>query len=80
MFNIYIKDENRVDEEVATGLSYGELIQYLLDCYREIKNKEELKDIEDGLYKDEEFILSVVETETYIDFDSYMLKIKKDEE
>ena len=72
------KDDNST-EEVASELSYGELCQYLLDCFSNEENQRyDLKVLEEELYNKTNVLLqNSLERNKWIIFDEYKLKVKE---
>lgn len=72
------KDDNRM-EEVASNLSYGELSQYLLDCFsnEEPNRFNNIEEIEDKLYKHKYTPLKKsLKLKYWILFNEYKLRIE----
>lgn len=80
MYRIIVKYNNEAEiEEVASDLSYGELCQYLLDCFKENKSleDEELIKIENELYEKKYKPLNdSLKNEEWLVFDEYKLRIE----
>lgn len=72
------KDDN-LTEEVASELSYGEMCQYLLDCFQNEDNSRfDLKLLEEELYnKTNKLLINSIVKNKWIIFDDYKLKVKE---
>lgn len=79
-YNIICKyKDDGSTEEVASELSYGEMCQYLLDCFEsEDKPRFDLKVIEEELYnKTNKLLYNSIFKNKWIIFDDYKLKVKE---
>ena len=79
-YNIICKyKDDGLTEEVASDLSYGEMCQYLLDCFEnEDKPRFDLKVMEEELYnKTNKLLYNSIVKNKWIVFDDYKLKVKE---